>query len=79
MIENTTTPHTPTTNAPSRFQGLGSAIWSQLFLRMGSSAGLLVIGSYFVDLQAKGVPLTSILIGGVSSLVYLTELLFALE
>ncbi|GAC1358012.1 MAG: hypothetical protein NVSMB38_40850 [Ktedonobacteraceae bacterium] len=44
---------------------------------MGSSAGLLVIGSYFVDLQAKGVPLTSILIGGVSSLVYLTELLFA--
>jgi MFS family permease len=58
-------------------RGLGAAIWSQLFLRVASSAGLLVIGSYFADLQRRGVPLTSLLLGLVTALVYVTELLFA--
>ncbi len=58
-------------------EGLGAAIWSQLLLRVASSAGALVIGSYFVDLQTKGVPITSLLIGVLTSLGYLSEFLFA--
>src|ERR671910_1341895 len=58
-------------------QGLGAAIWSQLFLRIAGSAGVLVIGGYFVELQDKGLPITSVLVGVVTGLVYLTELLFA--
>ena len=58
-------------------RGLGAAIWSQLFLRIAGSAGVLVIGSYFVELQDKGLPITSVLVGAVTGLVYLTELLLA--
>jgi MFS family permease len=58
-------------------RGLGAAIWSQLFLRIAGSAGVLVIGSYFVALQDKGLPITSVLVGAVTGLVYLTELLLA--
>jgi MFS family permease len=60
-----------------RAQGLGAVIWSQLFLRVASGAGLLVIGSYFADLQRRGVPITSLLLGFVTALVYVTELFFA--
>jgi MFS family permease len=38
---------------------------------------MLVIGSYFVELQDKGLPITSVLVGAVTGLVYLTELLLA--
>jgi Arabinose efflux permease len=91
MTENTTTtvqipgdiqtpsqtPHTRLPDITTTSRGLGASIWSQFLLRLASSAGLLVIGSYFVDLQSRGVPLTSMLIGGIAALVYLTELLFA--
>ena len=42
-----------------RARGLGAAIWSQLFLRAASSAGLLVIGSYLVELHDRGAGVTS--------------------
>jgi MFS family permease len=46
-------------------------------LRIAGSAGVLVIGGYFVELQDKGLPITSVLVGVVAGLVYLTELLLA--
>src|SRR5215207_9346738 len=58
-------------------RGLGAATWSQLFLRIAGSAGVLVIGGYFVELQDTGMPITSVLVGTVTGLVYLTELLLA--
>ncbi len=58
-------------------RGLGAAIWGQLFLRIAGSAGVLVIGSYFVELADKGFPITSVLVGVITSLVYLSELLLA--
>jgi len=60
-----------------RARGLGAAIWSQLFLRVASSAGLLVIGSYLVDLHDRGVGVTGLLVGILTALVYVTELLVA--
>ena len=62
---------------PSTHRGLGAAIWGQLFLRLAGSAGVLVIGGYFVELQDKGLLITSVLVGVVTGLVYLTELLLA--
>ena len=38
---------------------------------------MLVIGGYFVELQDKGLPITSVLVGAVTGLIYLTELLLA--
>ncbi|MEO7016758.1 MAG: MFS transporter [Leifsonia sp.] len=52
-------------------------ILAQLFLRVGSAAGALVVGSYFVDLSQHGVHVNSILLGVLSGLTYLTELVFA--
>jgi MFS family permease len=61
----------------ARASGLGAVIWSQLFLRVASSAGLLVIGSYLVDLRDHGAGVTSFLVGVLTALVYVTELLGA--
>jgi len=61
----------------ARASGLGAVIWSQLFLRVASSAGLLVIGSYLVDLRDHGAGITSLLVGALTALVYVTELLVA--
>jgi len=61
----------------ARASGLGAVIWSQLFLRVASSAGLLVIGSYLVDLRDRGAGVTSLLVGVLTALVYVTELLVA--
>jgi len=52
-------------------------IGSQLFLRMASSAGVLVVGGYFVYLRDQGEAVNSVLLGAVSAVVYLTELLLA--
>ena len=46
-------------------------------MRIAGSAGVLVIGGYFVELQGMGLPITSVLVGVVAGLVYLTELLLA--
>lgn len=53
------------------------AIWSQLFLRAGSSAGVLVVGGYFVYLRDHGTNVNSLLLGGLSGIVYVTELIGA--
>ncbi len=37
-----TTAQTPTTTPAVQIRGLGAATWSQLFLRVASSAGLLI-------------------------------------
>ena len=52
-------------------------VGSQLLLRIGSAAGGLVVGSYFAALRSHGVPVTSVLVGVLSALGYLTELVFA--
>lgn len=52
-------------------------IGSQLFLRMASSAGVLVVGGYFVYLRDRGEAVNSMLLGAISALVYVTELLLA--
>jgi MFS family permease len=47
---------------------------AQLLLWVGSAAGGLVVGSYFADLRTRGVPLTSLLVGALSGLGFVTEL-----
>ena len=76
-IGSTPTRSDTPTSGERHAQRLGAAIWSQFFVRIASSAGLLVIGSYFVDLQSRHVPITSLLVGIIAALVFLTELLFA--
>jgi MFS family permease len=62
-------------SVPAR--GLGAVVVAQLLLRLGSAAGGLVIGSYFAALRAHGVPVTSLLVGVVSGLGFVTELVVA--
>jgi len=58
-------------------QGLGAVVFSQLLLRVGSSAGGLVIGSYFVQLRVQGVPVTAALVGVLAGAGYCAELVGA--
>ncbi|MQA04442.1 MAG: MFS transporter [Streptosporangiales bacterium] len=58
-------------------RGLPAVIVSQLLLRVGAAAGALVVGSYFVELRARGVPVTALALGVLSGLTYLAELVFA--
>jgi len=44
---------------------------------MASSAGVLVVGGYFVYLHDHGDRVNSLLLGSLSAIVYVTELLFA--
>jgi len=62
---------------PERRARTGLVIWSQLFLRAASSAGVLVVGGYFVYLRDQGDAVNSVLLGGVSALVYVAEFLWA--
>ncbi len=62
---------------PERRAGTGLVIWSQLFLRTASSAGVLVVGGYIVYLRDQGDAVNSVLLGGVSALFYVAELLWA--
>lgn len=50
---------------------------SQLLLRVGSSAGGLVVGSYFVQLRAQGVPVTATLVGVLAGAGYFAEVVGA--
>ncbi|WP_347755654.1 MFS transporter [Agrococcus sp. ProA11] len=69
----------PATSAPATSgpRGLGAVITSQLLLRIASAAAALVIGSYFVDLSREGVPVGAVLLGVLSGLAYLAELIIA--
>lgn len=61
----------------SRRSGAPAVIVAQLLLRTASAAGALVVGSYFVDLSRHGVPVGSALLGALSGLSYLAELVLA--
>jgi MFS family permease len=52
-------------------------IVAQLLLRTASAAGALVVGSYFAALAREGVGVGSLLLGLLSGLTYLAELVFA--
>ena len=60
-----------------RVPGTGAVVWSQFLLRLASSAGVLVIGAYFVYLRDHAKPVNSLILGVVSALVFVTELSFA--
>jgi MFS family permease len=67
----------PARRVPAPPHGLGAVVVAQSLLRLGSAAGGLVIGSYFAGLRAHGVPVTSLLVGVVSGLGFVTELVVA--
>jgi MFS family permease len=52
-------------------------VLAQLLLRVGSAAGGLLVGSYFAQLRAGGVAVTSALLGVLAGLGFLTELVVA--
>lgn len=52
-------------------------IVAQLILRTASAAGALLVGNYFIDLSRQGVPVGPALLGTLSGLSYLAELMIA--
>ena len=60
-----------------RIRGLSAVLLAQFLLRVGSAAGALVIGSYFVELAGNGIQVGSLLLGVLSGLTYLAELVIA--
>ena len=50
---------------------------AQSLLRIGSAAGGLAVGAYFAALRARGVPVTSLLLGALAGLGFVTELVVA--
>ena len=71
-----TVPEPGSATAPAP-RGLGAVVVSQLLLRVGSAAGGLVVGSYFVHLRTQGLPVTATLLGLLAGLGYLAELVGA--
>ncbi len=63
--------------APGRVHGTGAVIVAQLLLRTASAAGALALGSYFVDLSRDGAPVGAVLLGVLSGLSFLAELVLA--
>lgn len=61
----------------SHRESVTSVIVSQLLLRTASAAGALIVGSYFVDLAHHGVGAGSMLLGILSGLSYVAELVFS--
>lgn len=68
-------PHPDTTTARTR--GTGAVIVAQLLLRTASAAGALALGSYFVDLSRQGAPVGPLLLGILSGVSFLAELVLA--
>lgn len=58
-------------------RGAGAVIVAQLLLRTASAAGALVLGAYFVDLARDGAPVGALLLGALSGLSFLAELILA--
>ncbi|MFE1664513.1 MFS transporter [Microbacterium sp. P02] len=57
--------------------GAGAVIVAQLLLRTASAAGALALGSYFVELSRNGAPVGALLLGVLSGLSFLAELILA--
>lgn len=60
-----------------RIRGTGAVILSQLLLRTASAAGALALGSYFVDLSRQGASVGPLLLGILSGIGFLAELVLA--
>ncbi|MDN3497154.1 MFS transporter [Planococcus sp. APC 4015] len=58
-------------------RGTGAVIVAQLLLRSASAAGALALGAYFVDLSRDGAPVGALLLGALSGLSFLAELILA--
>lgn len=58
-------------------RGTGAVIVAQLLLRSASAAGALALGAYFVDLSRDGAPVGALLLGVLSGLSFLAELILA--
>ncbi|WP_144833367.1 MFS transporter [Microbacterium sp. BH-3-3-3] len=57
--------------------GSGAVIVAQLLLRTASAAGALALGSYFVDLSRQGTSVGALLLGILSAVSFLAELVLA--
>lgn len=68
---------TPPTLSDTPARGSGAVIVAQLLLRLASAAGALALGSYFVDLSRDGAPVGALLLGALSGLSFLAELILA--
>lgn len=58
-------------------RGSTAVIVAQLLLRTASAAGALALGAYFVDLSRDGAPVGAVLLGLLSGLSFLAELVLA--
>lgn len=58
-------------------RGTAAVIVAQLLLRSASAAGALALGAYFVDLARAGAPVGALLLGVLSGLSFLAELILA--
>lgn len=63
--------------SPTAARGTGVVIVAQLLLRTASAAGALALGAYFVDLSRDGAPVGALLLGILSGLSFLAELVLA--
>lgn len=63
--------------ATSRTHGTGAVIVAQLLLRTASAAGALALGSYFVELSRQGTSVGPLLLGILSGVSFLAELVLA--
>lgn len=68
---------TSASSSPRQGRGAGVVIVAQLLLRTASAAGALVLGAYFVDLARDGAPVGALLLGALSGLSFLAELILA--
>ena len=62
---------------PLSGRGSTAVIVAQLLLRTASAAGALALGAYFVDLSRDGAPVGAVLLGLLSGLSFLAELVLA--
>ena len=73
----TSAPGTPVPPIEKAGHGTGVVIVAQLLLRSASAAGALALGSYFVELSRDGAPVGALLLGLLSGLSFLAELVLA--
>jgi MFS family permease len=69
----------PSTGAPTAAPAVGTpaVLVAQLLIRSASGAGALALGAYFVDLAREGAPVGALILGALSGLSFLAELVLA--
>ncbi|NYF18011.1 MFS family permease [Microbacterium sp. AK009] len=69
----------PSTGAPAASPAVGTpaVLVAQLLIRSASAAGALALGAYFVDLAREGAPVGALILGTLSGLSFLAELVLA--